>query len=109
LQLAQIQNLSRNWSSDRTSKKVCSVGSGPRQLLGFYVINHVLATRLLSQILKLCVRLSQLRLTDLFFVLFLEQPRLHNAECQHNFYAERQHNFLEIRNLSLFDLEIFLV
>jgi len=55
--------------------------------------------------LPLYVRLSQLRLTNLFSVLFLEQTGSHNAE--------RQHNFLKIRNflclfskISLFNLEM---
>jgi len=101
----KIQNLSRNWSSYRTSKTFCSVSNGQGQFLGFYVIDRVLVTRLLGQILTLCVRLSQLRLTDLFFVLFLEQPRLHTAEGQHNF-LEICTFLVLISRFSLFNLEI---
>jgi len=58
----------------------------------FLVLNSFFLTQSYYQgrTSTLYVRLSQLRLTNLFFVLFLEQPRLHNVE--------RQHNFLVIRN-----------
>ena len=45
------------------------------------------------------VRLSQLRLTNSFFVLFWEQSTLHNAERQHN--SLEIHNFLFL--ISRFD------
>jgi len=50
----------------------------------------------LGRMLTLSLRLSQLRLTNLFFVLFLEQPRLPNADRQHN-HLENSPNFLCLR------------
>jgi len=50
------------------------LNDGPGQFLGSYMVNRVHTTRL-DRILTLYVRLSQLRLTSLFFVPFLEQPR----------------------------------
>ena len=49
---------------------------GPEWLIGLLLAFSIRLTGTLT----LSLRLSQLRLTNLFFVLFLEQPRLHNAE-----------------------------
>ena len=57
------------------------LGSGLGQFPRSYEINGVCTTHL-GRELTLYVRLSQLRLTNLFFVLFLDQPRLHHAERQ---------------------------
>ena len=46
------------------------------------MINRVLTTRF-GRTFTLSLRLSQLQLTNLFFVLFFEQPRLPHAERQH--------------------------
>jgi len=56
--------------------------AGTRILVGSYVVNRVNTIRL-GRTLTLSLRLSQLRLTNLIFVLFLEQLRLRNAERQH--------------------------
>ena len=53
------------------------------------VVNQMYTIR---RTLTLYVRLSQLRMTNSYFVLILEQPRLPNSE--------RQHNFFEISNFS---------
>jgi len=53
------------------------VGYGPGQFIGSCVISRVFTTRLGRTLrVSLCSGLSELLLTNLFFVLFLEQPQL---------------------------------
>ena len=64
-----------------------------------------MCTNCLGSKLILYVRCSQFRLTNLFFVLFQQQTRLHNSECQHN--SLEICNFLcLISRFSLFNLEM---